>query len=150
MNLTSPVFQDSQLIPAKYSCDGAGVNPPLQWSGVPDRTKSFALIMEDPDVPRNLRPDGLFIHWLVWNIPPSVTGIAENTEPAGIVGLNTGKQLGYASPCPPGGSHRYYFRVYALDTELMIPTTASKADVTAAMTSHVLDQAELMGRYSRS
>jgi Raf kinase inhibitor-like YbhB/YbcL family protein len=105
--------------------------------------------MDDPDVPRNIRPDGLFVHWIIWNIPPSVTSIAEHSEPIGIVGLATSGQLGYISPCPPHGSHRYYFRIYALDCELTIPSTSTKGELLRAMQGHILDQAELMGRYER-
>lgn len=150
MELTSPAFEDAQPIPAKYTCDGQGCNPPLRWTGAPATTKSLALIVEDPDVPRNLRPDGLFIHWLVWNIPPTVRQINEQSEPPGTAGLNSSGQLGYTPPYPPHGSHRYYFRIYALDTELLLPTSASKGELLQAMTGHILDQAELMGRYSRA
>ncbi|MBI5467352.1 MAG: YbhB/YbcL family Raf kinase inhibitor-like protein [Candidatus Kerfeldbacteria bacterium] len=150
MEITSSAFTDSQTIPAQFSCDGDGGNPALQWSGVPTGTKSLCLIMEDPDVPRNLRPDGLFIHWMVWNIPPTTSGVAENAEPNGVVGMNTSGQLGYRPPCPPHGSHRYYFRLYALDTELILATTATKADLLQAMEGHVLQQAVLMGRYARA
>lgn len=150
MELTSDAFNDSQPIPAQYTCDGPGGNPALRWTGVPDETKSLCLIMEDPDVPRNLRPDGLFVHWMVWNIPPTTSGVAEHAEPNGIGGLNSGGQLGYTAPCPPHGSHRYYFRLYALDTELILTTTATKAELLQAMDGHILDQAVLMGRYERA
>lgn len=150
MNLTSTAFTDSTNIPSKYTCDGDNINPPLQWSDAPADTKSFALTMEDPDVPRNLRPDGLFIHWLVWNISPSVTSIAEHSEPPGVPGLNTAKRFGYTGPCPPDRSHRYYFRVYALDCELTVDSTASKGELLRATSGHILDQAELMGRYERA
>lgn len=149
MQLTSPAFSDSAKIPPRYTCDGDNINPPLNWSEVPAATKSFVLIMEDPDVPRNVRPDGLFVHWMIWNIPPSVVSIAERSEPTGVVGLNTSGQIGYLSPCPPRGSHRYYFRLYALDCELTIPSTSTKGELLRVMQGHILDQAELMGRYER-
>ncbi len=149
MQLTSTAFKDSSAIPSRYTCDGENISPPLVWSEIPNGTKTFVLIMEDPDVPRNLRPDGLFIHWLVWNIPPQVTSIAERREPPGVPGLNTAKKFGYTGPCPPDRSHRYYFRLFALDCELTIDSTASKGELVGAMAGHILDQAELMGRYER-
>lgn len=149
LQLTSPAFADSAKIPTVYTCDGDNINPPLQWSDAPTGTKSFGLIMEDPDVPRNLRPDGLFVHWMVWNIPPTATLIAEHSEPMGVAGLGTGGQLGYVGPCPPHGSHRYYFRLYALDAELTLPSTIAKGELLGAMQNHILDQAELMGRYEK-
>ncbi len=149
MQLTSTAFADLGKIPTRYSCQGENINPPLTWTEVPSGTKCFVLIMEDPDVPRNLRPDGLFIHWLVWNIPPTITNIPEHTEPAGVVGMNTAKEVGYRGPCPPDRSHRYYFRLYALDEELQLPSNAIKGEVMKAMDGHILEQAELMGRYEK-
>lgn len=149
MELTCSAFSDSTKIPTRYSCQGENINPPLTWTDIPTDTKSFVLIMDDPDVPRNLRPDGLFVHWLIWNIPPNITQIAEHSEPAGVPGLNTAGQFGYRGPCPPHGSHRYYFRLYALDIELTIPSTAIKGEVLQAMQGHILDQAQLMGRYEK-
>lgn len=149
MELTSSSFSDSAEIPTRFSCEGDNINPQLGWSDVPSGTQSFVLIMEDPDVPRNLRPDGLFIHWMIWNIPATVKEIPEHTEPAGVAGLNTAGQIGYRGPCPPHGSHRYYFRLYALDCELTIPSTVMKGELLQAMQSHILDQAELMGRYKK-
>lgn len=150
MQLTSPAFQDTELIPTKFSCQGANCNPELQWSDVPSGTVSFVLIMDDPDVPRNLRPDGLFIHWLVWNIPATVTTIPEHSEPTGVVGMTTSGHVGYVGPCPPDRMHRYYFRVYALDCELSLPSSATKGDIIRAMEGHILDRAELMGRYEKT
>lgn len=149
MKLTSSAFTDSGSIPSTYTCDGPGYNPPLSINDIPDQTKSFVLIMEDPDVPKNLRPDGIFIHWLVWNIPATTINIPENSEPRGVVGKNTGHGIGYAAPCPPNGSHRYFFRIYALDTDLILPSDAKKSDVIHAMQHNILDQAELMGKYER-
>lgn len=149
MELTSPAFDDGATIPPLYTCDGEGRNPPLVWDGVPDGTVSFVLLMEDPDVPRNLRPDGLFVHWLAWNIPAATRRIDERSEPPGVIGENTARRLGYTGPCPPDRQHRYYFRLYALDGELVLPSTASKGDVIRAMEGRVLDQAVLMGRYER-
>ena len=149
MQLTSTAFADSASIPLVYSCEGENINPPLAWADVPVGTKSFVLIMEDPDVPRNLRPDGLFVHWMVWNIPPTVTEIPEHSEPAGVTGLNTAGQIGYRGPCPPHGSHRYFFRLYALDCELTIESTVAKGELLQTMNGHILGQAELMGRYEK-
>lgn len=149
MQLASSAFSDNGTIPPRYTCDGEQINPPLQWLDIPGHTKSYALIMDDPDVPRNVRPDGLFVHWIIWNIPPSVTTIAEHSEPMGTTGLATNGQLGYVAPCPPHGSHRYYFRIYALDCELTIPSTYTKGELLRAMQGHILDQAELMGRYEK-
>lgn len=149
MELTSTAFSDCTAIPARFTCDGEKVSPQLTWTGVPAGTQSLVLVVEDPDVPRNLRPDGLFVHWLVWNIPPSVTTIAENSQPAGVPGLNSAGQIGYVPPCPPHGVHRYYFRIYALDAELTLPSAATKGELLQAMDGHVLDQGELMGRYEK-
>ena len=149
MKLTSPAFADLGTIPAQYTCDGPGVNPPLELHDIPAGTKSLVLMMEDPDVPRNFRVDGIFVHWLVWNIPSSTTSFPENSEPSGVVGKNSGGKIGFTPPCPPNGSHRYFFRVFALDTELVIPSNASNVDVKHAMQNNILAQGELMGRYER-
>lgn len=149
MELTSTAFTDSTDIPTQFSFDGGNSNPQLRWIDVPNGTQSFALIMEDPDVPRNIRQDGLFIHWLVWNIPVTVTEIPERTEPLGVAGLNTAEQIGYRGPRPPHGTHRYYFRLYALDCQLTLPSAATKGEVVQAMSGHILGQAELMGRYTK-
>lgn len=149
MNLTSTAFIDNGPIPSKYTCEGDNINPPLVWDELPAGTKSLALIMDDPDVPRNLRPDGLFVHWLVWNIPPAVTSIAENSQPVGVIGMTTARSIGYAGPCPPDRMHRYYFRLYALDVALTIPSTVSKRELLQAMEGHILDHAQLMGRYEK-
>lgn len=149
MQFSSTAFTDGGTIPAKYTCDGENTNPPLAWSGVPEGTASLVFIMEDPDVPRNLRPDGLFVHWIAWNIPPSVVSIDERAEPAGVIGENTRGRLGYTGPCPPDRVHRYYFRLYALDVELLVPSTAQKGELLEAMRGHILDQAEIMARYGR-
>ena len=105
--------------------------------------------MEDPDVPRNLRPDGLFIHWMVWNMPAEMTSIGQDEIPAGVSGMNTSGGIGYRGPCPPHGSHRYYFRLYALDTDFILPSTIYKGELLQNMAGHILDQAELMGRYEK-
>lgn len=138
----SPAFEKDKLIPSKYTCDNANVSPPLTIEGIPEKAKSLAIIMEDPDAPA-----GLFIHWVVWNIPP--TSAIEENSVLGTQGLNTSKKHGYHGPCPPSGTHRYFFKVYALDTKLNLNPLSEKADLETAMQSHVLAQGELMGLYRR-
>jgi Raf kinase inhibitor-like YbhB/YbcL family protein len=149
MRLESNAFANNGSIPRKYACDGDKLNPPLNFYDVPPGTKTLALVMEDPDVPRTIRPDGMFDHWLVWNIPANTRGFAEGTEPPGVVGQNTMGTLEYVPPCPPDREHRYIFTLYALDTNLMLERTSSKSDLLKAMQGHVIAQAELIGRYNR-
>lgn len=149
MRLTSDAFKHEGSIPPKHTCDGDNVNPHLAIEGAPEDAKSLVLIMDDPDVPKDLREDGMWDHWVVFNIPSSTTGIAENQEPEGIHGKGTGGNAAYYGPCPPDREHRYFFKVYALDTPLDLKEGASKKDVEQAMEGHIIDQAELMGRYER-
>jgi Raf kinase inhibitor-like YbhB/YbcL family protein len=149
MKLTSKAFQQGGKIPSKYTCDGENVNPPLAISDLPSGSKSLALIMEDPDVPKNLRADGMWDHWIVFNIPPTVSEIKENQEPKGVHGQGTGGNTEYYGPCPPDREHRYFISLYALDTLLDLPEKASKHQVLQAMEGHILAQTELMGRYER-
>jgi Raf kinase inhibitor-like YbhB/YbcL family protein len=142
LTVKSPAFENNKLIPSKYTCDGEEVSPPLTVEGIPEKTKSLALIMEDPDAPA-----GLFIHWLVWNIPPS-NEIQENSVP-GTEGLNTNKKNSYHGPCPPGGTHRYYFKVYALDAHLNLGAFSDKEVLENAMQNHILAHGELIGLYRR-
>ncbi len=139
----SPAFENNKLIPAKYSCDGEEVNPPLTIEGIPQGTQMLALIVDDPDAPR-----GTFDHWVVWNIPP--TGkIAENSVP-GTEGLNSAGQRSYVSMCPPYGTHRYFFKVYALNSKLTLnPNSTRKKDLEKAMQGHILSKGELIGLYKR-
>jgi len=139
----SPAFENNQLIPAKYTCDGDNVNPPLTIEGVPEETKSLVLIVDDPDAPM-----GTFDHWIVWNIPPT-SKIEENTVP-GAEGMSSYRKHAYGGPCPPYGTHRYFFKVYALDTKLDLTANSKKKDVEKAMESHVLAEGELVGLYRRS
>ena len=139
----SVAFSHNGHIPKKYSCDGDNINPPLEISNIPSNTKSLALIMEDPDAPR-----GVFDHWLLWNITPNAA-IAENANP-GLSGTNSFGDQGYGGPCPPSGVHRYYFKVFALDTELDLQAGANKAQLQEAMKAHIIASAELIGRYSRN
>jgi Raf kinase inhibitor-like YbhB/YbcL family protein len=149
MKLESPSFSNNAKIPQKYACDGENINPPLLFSDVPAGTKSLALIMEDPDVPKYLKPDGMFDHWIVWNMPPLTSGIEENSTPAGNVGQNGRGTMQYTGPCPPDREHRYFFYLYALDAALQIPKTSNKIDLLKAIEGHVIEKAELMGRYER-
>ena len=149
MELVSDAFANNGAIPTKYACDGEKINPPLLFMDVPAGTKSLALLMEDPDVPRNLRPDGMFDHWLVWNMPATTKGIPEDSIPDGVVGQNTRGTLDYIPPCPPDREHRYFFRLYALDRMLQISKTSGKRDLITAMQGHIIASAELIGRYNR-
>ncbi len=150
MKLTSPAFDYEGKIPSAHTCDGENVNPPLSISEVPSDAKSLVLIMDDPDVPKDIRKDGMWDHWVVFNIPPDHTEIAQGQEPPGRHGIGTGDNTDYFGPCPPDGEHRYFFKLYALDCELDLPEKSTKLDVEGAMSGHVLDTAVLMGRYARS
>jgi Raf kinase inhibitor-like YbhB/YbcL family protein len=144
MKITSSAFQQGANIPSKFSCDGANTSPPLQISDVPSEAKSLLLIVDDPDA-----PSGLFTHWAVWNISPQTTTIGEGSMPKGVQGTNDFGKSGYGGPCPPSGTHRYYFKVFALDRELDLPSSAKRSQLDAAMKGHVIAQGELMGRYAR-
>ena len=139
------------MIPVRFTCDGDDISPDLRWANAPENTKSFALICEDPDA-----PVGTWIHWVIFNIPAEIDHLEEQIEPfehsnnGMIHGLNDFRRLGYGGPCPPNGIHRYFFRLYALDEELDCSPRCLKADVMEAMQGHVLAQAALMGKYSRS
>jgi len=149
MKLTSSAFEEGGSIPSKYTCDGDGINPPLAFHDVPAEAKSLVLIVTDPDVPKNLRADGLWVHWLVIDMPPSTKEIAEDTIPKATIGTGTQMQC-FQGPCPPDREHRYFFKLYALDTTLGLPTTTTKPDLEKAMTGHALAEAQLMGRYERT
>jgi len=144
MKITSSVFSEGGTIPDKYAKAGQNVNPPLRIEGTPADAKSLLLIMDDPDA-----PVGLFTHWLVWNIDPKTPEITENSVPKGAVqGTNDYPGSGYDGPQPPSGTHRYYFKVFALDQTLDLKPGAKRKEVDAAMRGHVIAQGELMGRYS--
>jgi len=151
MDLKSTAFSPGGMIPAKYSCDGTDVSPPLSWDNAPSGTKSFALICDDPDAPM-----GTWVHWVFYDIPLTVTSLSEHIETTGTPssggrqGLNDFRKIGYGGPCPPSGVHRYYFKLYALDTILNLPAgTTTKAQLLKAMTGHILTQAQLLGKYKR-
>lgn len=143
LKITSPAFKNNGFIPVKYTCDGDDVNPPLKIDGIPKETKSLAIIVDDPDAPM-----GTWVHWVVWNISPTEK-IEESSAP-GVEGLNDFNKHSYGGPCPPSGTHRYFFKIYALDTKLDIKTNSRKEDVERVMKGHILAKGEIVGLYSRS
>jgi Raf kinase inhibitor-like YbhB/YbcL family protein len=152
LHLTSSAFVPEGNIPQEFTCDGRNISPELSWSGAPAETKSFALVMHDPDAPVS----GGFTHWLVYNIPAKIDHLPEHVPNqdavpgGGVQAKNDGGKYGYMGPCPPSGTHRYYFRLYALDMNLDGSAGSSKTALEKAIEAHVLAQAELMGRYRRS
>ncbi len=155
MKLTSPVFQHNGAMPARFTCDGIDVSPELLWSELPAETKSLALIVDDPDAPDPRAPRMTWVHWVLYNIPPSATGlleaIAAKALPSGTrLGLNDWGRTGYGGPCPPIGRHRYFHKLYALDTLLSDLGNPIKATLEKAMQGHILAQVELIGTYQRS
>ncbi len=150
LKVTSTAFDSGGTIPKKYTCDGADVSPPLAWQGAPDSTKSFAVICDDPDAPM-----GTWVHWVLFNLPADTVRLPENIPPdeelenGARQGRNDFGRIGYGGPCPPSGTHRYFFKVYALDTKLGLAAGATKADVVKAMAGHILAEGHLVGRYSR-
>lgn len=147
MKISSSAFVSGDKIPMKYTCDGNSVNPPLAFSEVPADTKSLVLIMDDPDAVKVAGK--VWDHWVVWNIMPQTTNIAEDSVPPGIVGMNSGGRQAYGAPCPPNGEHRYFFKLYALNALLDLPFNSGQAVVVRAMEGHIIAQAELGGVYSR-
>lgn len=155
MELTSPAFENGAEIPARHSCEGADTAPPLAWAGVPDGTRSLVLVVDDPDAPDPRAPKVTWVHWVLYDIPPDVTALPEAVTPAGLPagvreGLNGWGSTGYRGPCPPIGRHRYFFKLYALDTVLgdLGPTT--KDAVLREMDGHLLDRTELVGTYEKA
>lgn len=151
MELTSTAFASHKEIPAAHTCEGADRSPPLAWAGAPAGTKSFALIVDDPDAPDPAAPKTIWVHWVLYNVPASVQALAEGTKAlAGAHdGLNDWKRPGWNGPCPPIGRHRYFFKLYALDDTLPELETGTKAELEAAMQGHVLGKAELVGTYQK-
>lgn len=149
MKISSPAFHDHESIPSRHTCDGADISPPLTIRDVRSDAKSLALIMDDPDVPPAVRADRNWDHWIVWNLPPTLTGIAEGATPDGVVGRNSWGRNAYGGPAPPDREHRYFFKLFALDTRLDLPPTATKPALLEAMKGHVLEEAQLVGRYER-
>lgn len=150
ITITSSAFKEGQMIPAKYTCDGDNISPPLNWQPSPQGVKSFALICDDPDA-----PIGIWIHWVLWNIPAEANGLPEAVPtttqlPDGSKqGVTSARSHGYHGPCPPSGTHRYYFKIYALDTMLDLPDNSTKQDLLEAMKGHILAEGSLMGKYKR-
>lgn len=150
MKLTSAAFENGGRIPSQYTCDGENISPPLTISDVPPGAKSLVLIMDDPDVPKHLRADGMWDHWVVYNIPPDTAEIPEGREPEGLHGTGTAGNQDYFGPCPPDREHRYFFKLYALDSTLDVPAGAKKSELEKVMEGRVLETAELLGRYERT
>lgn len=154
LTLASDAFTPGGEIPAKYTCEGADVSPPLRWHGVPPGTRSLVLIVDDPDAPDPAAPKMTWVHWVLYDIPASGDGLAEDADqrlPEGIrQGLNDWKRTGYGGPCPPIGRHRYFFKLYALDVALGNLGRPGKADLERAMAGHVLASTELMGTYRKT
>lgn len=151
--LTSAAFDAHGAIPAHYTCQGADVSPPLAWHGVPPGAKSLALIVDDPDAPDPAAPQRTWVHWVVYNLPATMSGFAEGIQawPEGVKqGLNDWKRASYGGPCPPIGAHRYFHKLYALDTLLSDLGMPSKAKLEQAMQGHVLEKAELIGTYQKT
>jgi Raf kinase inhibitor-like YbhB/YbcL family protein len=150
IKITSSAFLEGGMIPKRYTCDGEDISPPLKWTSPPEGTKSIAFISDDPDAPM-----GTWVHWVIYNIPPDVTELSENIPPDSTLpngasqGINDFRRIGYGGPCPPGGTHRYYFKVYALDTKLIFKSPPTKKDLLKAMEGHILGQGQLMGKYKR-
>jgi len=150
IKVTSTAFEEGGMIPKQYTCDGTDVSPPLAWTSVPEGTKSIALICDDPDAPM-----GTWVHWVLFNLPADVKELAENVplqkrlETGAIQGTNDFRKIGYGGPCPPGGTHRYYFKLYALDTELNLQAGATKRELLKAIKGHILAEGQLMGKYKR-
>ena len=144
MKLTSADFDNEGMIPEEFTCDGRNISPDLSVTDVPEGAKSLALIMDDPDA-----PGGTFVHWVVWNIPPRTSSIERGKEPEGSQGRTSFGRKGYGGPCPPSGTHRYYFKLYALDEELDLKEGSSKKELESAMEGHIIESAMLMGKYRR-
>ncbi|MGD8785981.1 MAG: YbhB/YbcL family Raf kinase inhibitor-like protein [Phycisphaerales bacterium] len=150
IKITSSAFQQEGMIPSKYTCDGADVSPPLQWDEIPEDTKSIALINDDPDAPM-----GTWVHWVLYDLPADTKELAENIPPEETLpngakqGITDFGKIGYGGPCPPSGTHRYFFKIYALDSQLELESGANKNQLLKAMEGHILAQGELMGKYKR-
>lgn len=150
IKITSAAFREGEMIPRKYTCDGDDVSPPLAWSGVPPEAKSVALINDDPDA-----PVGTWVHWVLFNLPADITELPEGVPPnlelgsGAKQGRNDFRRIGYGGPCPPGGTHRYFFKLYALDTALPLPAGATKAELLRVMQGHILAEGQLIGKYKR-
>ena len=145
IQVSSSAFADGEMIPTKYTCDGENLSPPLIWSGIPQGAKSVALIMDDPDAPA-----GTWVHWVLYDLSADLDGLDEGVRGIGVDGVNSWNNTGYGGPCPPAGNpHRYFFKLYALDTELYLQSGTPKADIEKAMQGHILAEGQIMGEYGR-
>jgi hypothetical protein len=150
MKIQSQAFDEGGMIPKRYTCDDLDISPSLKWSAIPNGTKTISLICDDPDAPM-----GTWVHWVIFNIPSSITELAENIPPQKTLangakqGINDFGKIGYGGPCPPRGIHRYYFKLYALDVEVDLEGGATKDELLKAMEGHILAKAQLMGKYKR-
>ena len=150
INVTSSAFQEGGMIPATYTCDGRDISPPLAWEDVPEGCKSLALISDDPDA-----PVGTWVHWVMYNIPPETRGLPENVPMDKVLsdgskqGMTDFRRVGYGGPCPPSGTHRYFFKIYALDVQPDLDAGATKKQLLTAMEGHILAEGQLMGKYKR-
>ncbi|XSG86280.1 MAG: YbhB/YbcL family Raf kinase inhibitor-like protein [Methylohalobius sp. ZOD2] len=155
LTLTSSEFDHNESLPALYTCDGENVSPPLKWSGIPEGTRSLALIVDDPDAPDPRAPKMTWVHWVLYNLPPDSAELLQNVTRAQLPsgtreGLNDWKRTGYGGPCPPVGRHRYFFKLYALDTVLPDLGQPTKQRLEEAMAGHVLEETALVGTYARA
>jgi Raf kinase inhibitor-like YbhB/YbcL family protein len=155
IKITSTAFQSGGSIPSKYTCEDRDLSPPLAWSGAPPGTKTFALIVDDPDAPDPAKPQRVYVHWVLYNIPATAIALPENASKKGlqkgaVQGKNDWGKAEYGGPCPPIGRHRYFFKLYALDTELTGLSSPTKGDLERAMNGHVLDSGELIGTYQKA
>ncbi len=150
MKISIPVLGEDGFFPVKYTCDGENISPPIEWEGIPERAEFLVLICDDPDA-----YGGTWVHWVVFNIPADINGLPENVLPerelksTALQGMNDFKKIGYGGPCPPSGEHRYFFKLYALDDRINLPSGAYKNQIFIAMEGHVLAQGNIMGKYSR-
>ena len=150
IKLTSSAFEDGGMIPSKHTCDGQDVSPALKWDNVPEEARSIALICDDPDAPM-----GTWVHWLLFNLPAEARELSENVPADDTLASGAGQGLtdfgrvGYGGPCPPGGTHRYFFKIYALDVQVELTSKARKRDLLSAMEGHILAQGQLVGKYKR-
>lgn len=150
MEIKSPAFENNSIIPSKYTCDGEDISPPLSWSDIPEGTKSLALISDDPDAPA-----GTWVHWVIYNIPPSVTSLPEGVPTdkklsnGTLQGITDFKRIGYGGPCPPSGTHRYFFKLYALNKKVPLDAGATKKQVLDAIKDSVIAECQVVGKYQR-
>ncbi|MFM8734089.1 MAG: YbhB/YbcL family Raf kinase inhibitor-like protein [Pirellulales bacterium] len=154
LRIASPAFEHGQPMSRRYTCDGDDISPAVEWSGVPEATKSLALIVDDPDAPDPAAPRRVWVHWVLYDIPPDVMGLregigGEDLPPGTLEGLNDWKKVGYGGPCPPIGRHRYFFKLYALDCMLRDLEHPTKAKLEKSMDGHVLARAELVGTFKK-